>query len=37
MRVFFDTNVIIEYLIQRKHFDAAKRAIDKLIDGDHAL
>lgn len=37
MKVFFDTNVIIEYLIQRTRLDAAKLSIDKLVDGGHSL
>ena len=37
MKVFFDTNVIIEYLIKRDHFDATKQVIDKLINGSHVL
>ena len=37
MKVFFDTNVIIEYLIQRDHFDVTKQVIDKLINADHIL
>lgn len=37
MKVFFDTNVVIEYLIQRNRFDAAKQAIDRLINSGHAL
>lgn len=37
MKVFFDTNVIIEYLIQRERLDAVKRTINQLIAGGHSL
>ena len=37
MKVFFDTNVIIEYLIQRERVDAVKRVIDRLVDGGQDL
>ena len=37
MKVFFDTNVILEYLVQRERLDAAKRVIDRLVDGGHDL
>lgn len=37
MKVFFDTNIIIEYLIQRERLDVVKQVINKLIDGGHGL
>ena len=37
MKVFFDTNVIIEYLMQRERLDAVKRTINQLIAGGHSL
>lgn len=30
MKVFLDTNVILEYLMQREHFDAVDKSIDIL-------
>jgi predicted nucleic acid-binding protein len=37
MKVFFDTNVIIEYLIQRERMDVVEHVVDKLDDGGHHL
>ena len=37
MKVFFDTNVILEYLIQRERLDAVKQVVNKLDEGDHNL
>ena len=37
MRVFFDTNVVIEYLIQRERLDVVKRVVNQLHDGSHVL
>jgi predicted nucleic acid-binding protein len=37
MKVFFDTNVIIEYLIQRDRLNAVKQVVNQLIEGNHAL
>ena len=37
MKVFFDTNIVIEYLIRREHFDEAKRAVDQLVNDGHTL
>ena len=32
MKVFIDTNVIIEYLVARERLDVAKQVIDRLVD-----
>ena len=37
MKVFFDTNVILEYLMQRERLDATKRVINQLVDANHDL
>ena len=37
MKVFIDTNVILEYLMQREHFSEAERALDYLQDGGHIM
>ena len=37
MKVFFDTNVIIEYLIQRDRLDVVKQVINRLHDGGHTV
>lgn len=37
MKVFFDTNIILEYMMRREHFDAAKRVIDRLVNDNHDL
>ena len=37
MKVFIDTNVILEYLMQREHFAEAERALDFLQDGGYAM
>lgn len=37
MRVFLDTNIIIEYLIQRERTNLVKQVVNRLVEGDHAL
>ena len=34
MRVFFDTNVILEFLLERENFDDAKRVADMVDRGE---
>jgi predicted nucleic acid-binding protein len=37
MKVFFDTNIILEYMMRREQFDAAKQVINGLVNDNHAL
>lgn len=37
MKVFLDTNIIIEYLIQRERTNLVKQVVNRLVEGDHAL
>jgi predicted nucleic acid-binding protein len=37
MKVFFDTNVIIEYLIQRERLNVVERVVNRLNEGSHRL
>ena len=37
MKIFFDTNVVIEHLMQRERFDFMKQVFTRFIDGNHVL
>ena len=37
MKVFVDTNVVIDYMLQREHSDMAKKVIDRLLDSCEEL
>ena len=37
MKIFFDTNVVIEHLMQRERFDIMKQVLNRFIDGNHVL
>ena len=37
MKVFLDTNIIIEYLIQRERTNLVKQVVNRLVEGDQAL
>ena len=35
MKIFFDTNVVIEHLIQRERMDTVKQVLNRIVDGHH--
>ena len=37
MKIFFDTNVVIEHLIRRERFDTVKQVINRTVGGGHEL
>ena len=37
MKIFFDTNVVLEHLIKRERFDTVKQALNRIVGASHEL